>query len=54
MHTRFWERRREDGKALLADLDTLPGRESAAASVRDMIGEAESVLACITTTSGAR
>ena len=43
----FWDRRREGGKALPADLDTLPGRETAAAAVRDMIAEAESVLARI-------
>jgi integrase len=54
VHARFWERRREDGKALLAELDTLPGRDTAAAAVRDMIAEAESVSARITATSGAR
>jgi integrase len=47
VHMPFWDRRREDGKALLADLDTIPGRETAAAAVRDMITEAESVLARI-------
>lgn len=52
-HTRFWERRCEDGRALLADLDALPGREAGAAAVRGMIAEAESVLARITATGGA-
>jgi hypothetical protein len=52
VHTPFWERRREDGKALLADLNTLAGRETAAAAVRDMIAEADSVLVRITATSG--
>jgi hypothetical protein len=52
VHTAFWERRREDGKALLADLDMLLGRESAAAAVRNMIGETESVVARITAMSG--
>jgi hypothetical protein len=54
VHAGFWERRRVDGRALLADLDALPGRETAAAAVRDMIAEAESVLARITSTSGGR
>lgn len=47
VHMPFWDRRREGGRALLADLDTLPGRETATAAVRDMIAEAESVLARI-------
>jgi hypothetical protein len=54
IHSRFWERRSEDGKALLAELDTVPGRATPAAAVRDMIAEAESVLTRITATSGAR
>jgi hypothetical protein len=43
-HVPFWQRRRDDGRRLLADREQLPGRESAAAAVRDMIAEADSVL----------
>jgi len=43
-HVPFWHRRRDDGRRLLADIEQLPVRESAAAAVRDMIAEAEAVL----------
>jgi len=50
----FWERRREDGGRLLADLRTLPGRDTAVAAIRDMIAEAEAVLARIQPASRTR
>ena len=46
-HRPFWERRRDDAARLNADLEKLPGRETAVAAIRDMIAEAETVLARI-------
>ncbi len=46
-HQPFWERRRDDAARLSAELDKLPGRETAVAAIRDMIAEAETVLARI-------
>jgi integrase len=43
-HVAFWERRRNDGGRLLAELQTLPGRGTAVAALRDMIVEADAVL----------
>jgi hypothetical protein len=43
-NVQFWQRRREDGVHLLADVEELAGREIAAAAVRDMIAEADKVL----------
>ena len=39
---------------LLADLESLPCREPAAAAIHDMLAEAEAVLARILPTSGVR
>jgi hypothetical protein len=47
VHTPFWERRRDDGRRLLAELGSLQGRETAADAIRRMVGEAESVLSRI-------
>ena len=43
-HIPFWEQRSTEGVRLLADLEQMPGREAAAAAIRDMIAEAETVL----------
>jgi len=43
-HAPFWERRRDDGSRLLADLETLPGRGAAVVAIRVMIAEADNVL----------
>jgi hypothetical protein len=46
-HQSFWERRRDDAARLNADLGKLPGRETAVSATREMIVEAETVLARI-------
>jgi hypothetical protein len=46
-HTPFWKRRQQDGKRLLEDLEAMPGRQTAAVAVRDMITETDAVLARI-------
>jgi len=46
-HVPFWQRRRDEGLRFLADVEQLPGREIAAAAVRDMITEADAVLSRI-------
>jgi len=46
-HAPFWERRRHDGRELLVELESLPGREPAAAAIRDMITQADTVFARI-------
>jgi hypothetical protein len=43
-HVPFWHRRRDDGLHLLQDVEQLPGREIAAAAVRDIIAKANAVL----------
>jgi hypothetical protein len=43
-HVAFWQRRLEDGMHLLADVEQLPGREPAAAAVREMIAKADAAL----------
>ncbi len=47
VHTPFWEPRRDEGTQLLAGLEPLPGRDAAATAIRDMIAEADTVLAHI-------
>jgi integrase len=46
-HAPFWERRRHDGRSLLADLEKLPLRETAVEAIRKMLAEADTVLARI-------
>ena len=43
-HIPFWERRHDDGKRLLEDLEGVPGREAAVAAVGDMNTQTEAVL----------
>lgn len=51
-HTPFWERRRDDGRRLLAELETLPGRGTAVIAIGEMVQEAEAVLARIQSVPG--
>ena len=46
-HVPLWKRRQHDSEHLLADLESMPGRETAAAAVCDMLAETEAVLARI-------
>lgn len=48
-HAAFWQRRRDDGWRLLADLERLLGRHTAVGAIREMVADANAVLARIQT-----
>jgi hypothetical protein len=43
-HAPFWERRRNDGRSLLDELEVLPSHEIAAGAIREMVAQADAVL----------